>query len=338
MVGEPRYERGEWVAGFAARVASVVDLDRLTGYAELSTADRLARARAEDTAYLARLCAVLPDAVVEFRRGHGRLVVGGTLRRADRDGAAHAAAEALRAVLRGPEHVVLEECEPPGPAGAPAVELSRRCAFGQPARPDAGVRYYLAVPPMRSSPQAWSALLDGLGGAELSVTLSPLWLGQGFAAVLSSVADQYERLAKPTVLRTDGVYHSAIDLPPEPFAVSAAPVFRDAAARYRGLVHRMRVTLSGFADPHLPVRLATALGAEHPGAPRAEVPQSFRLLRELADAHDAAQVVCLPAGAAGGFAVSEPPAARTTGGGIVFDRSTVTVEGDLFGGGKYGVT
>ena len=331
----PRYEAGQWTAGFAARVTGVVDLDRLAGYAELPTAQRFERARAEDVAYLARLGAGEAVEAHEFRWDRRGLTISGAVRRADRGEAVEAAVVALREVLRAPDHVAVEECEPTSTPAGPGTELRRPCWFGRPTRPDAGVRYYLSVPPLWSAPQDWGPLLDSLGPAAVTVTLRRQWLGPGFAAMLDSVADQYERLATPGLLRTDGVYQRAIELPGEPFAAHAAPMFRDAAARYRGWVSRMRVEVSGAADRWAPDRVAAVLHAEPPGTPQQVIPPSFQLLRELADARDAAQAVWLPVAPLSGLpTVAPPPGRAAASAGVHYNNSTVHVEGDVFGGDK----
>lgn len=360
-----------WSAHFGARITSSVDLGLLIGYADLSTGARYDRARGEDTGYLARLCAGDPSCAYEVRwhvhAGGPTMTIVGRLRRPDRDSAETAAAAALARILDTPWHVVAEPVDDadllPFPPNAVA-ELRRRCVTAQPQRLDAGVRFYFAVPPLHSAPQAWADLLDRLTGfgapLVISTGLRPTWVPPEFAAALDSIADKYDRLAVPAEFRSGGLYAAATHLAADPFARTAAPLFRDAAARYRGWVYRLRVAVVAPAplDDRMLDWMAGVLGAvaERPGTAedhrlaveglssydlpewgaQPAIPPSLRLLRHLADPAEAANAVWLPTGLRG-FPVTPPVADRTASrGGVTITDSTVTVEGDLFGGNKYG--
>src|SRR5690349_6818620 len=97
-----------WLARFALRIGSAVDLTRLAGYHELTTGQRYERARAEDAAYFGRMSTVDLPVALEFRWLAGdpvELVVLGRLERADRGSAAASAARALAALTSLPAHV-----------------------------------------------------------------------------------------------------------------------------------------------------------------------------------------------------------------------------------------
>ncbi|MET1072690.1 MAG: hypothetical protein ABWY11_08600, partial [Umezawaea sp.] len=161
---------GGWTADFGIRIAAVVDLSRLVGYAELPTAARYERARGEDVGYLSRLCTGDPGCAFQAGWETGSdgpvATVLGRLRRPDRAAAEQAAEQALARLLDVPEHVRVEpvtpEPVPYAPQPGAVAELRRQCWVGEPGRPDAGARFYLAVPPFRSAPQAWPGLLDRL--------------------------------------------------------------------------------------------------------------------------------------------------------------------------------
>lgn len=347
-----------WTARFAVRIASAVDLSRLAGYAELSTEDRYARARTEDAGYLARLCDARCACLLSWS-GSG-VTLSGCLRGPDERSARDAGEAALDVLLSTPDHVVARPCEDDGLPFAPrgVAELRRRCRVVEARRPDAGARYYLALPPLRSSPRTWGGLLDRLpDDVAVVVALRPTRVRPEFTAVLDDIADRYAVLAAPGVFSSGGLYARRREVPGEPFAGDAARLYREAAARYRGRAFRMRVAVvsagpleRGWADA-----AADAVGgvaefpspAEHAAALRGltaaepvgwgahpAVPPSLAPLRELADPAEAAQAAWLPAaGAPMRFPVSAPP--RVTGGGVTIVDSTVTVEGDLFGGAKH---
>lgn len=359
-----------WSAHFGARITSSVDLDKLLGYADLPTAARYDRARGEDASYLARLCAGDPSCAFEARWLVGpdgpTMTVVGRLRRPDRDQAEAAGTAALDRILDTPWHVTAEPVADPdqlpfAPNGI--AELRRRCDTATPQRLDAGVRFYWAVPPLRSAPQAWGDLLDRLTGFGvpllISTGLRPTWAPAEFAASLGSIADQYDRLATPAEFRSGGLYSAPTHLAADPFARGAAPLFRDAAARYQGWVFRLRIAVvaPAWLDDRLLDSMAGVLGAvvERPttaadhqlavaglssfdlpewGAHPA-IPPSLRLLRHLADPAEAANAVWLPIGLRG-FPITAPVPDRTAGTGVRITDSTVTVQGDLFGGHKYG--
>jgi len=365
-----------WTAGFAVRITGAVDLSLLVGYADLATAARYERARAEDVAYLAGLCAGDPGRVVEARCEIGPdgpvTTVLGRLRRPDRAAAEQAANQGLAALLDVPEHVRAEPVTPEPipftPRPGAAAELRRQCWVVQPRRLDAGVRFYLAVPPFRSAPEAWPALLERLPPLTISTTLKPTWVPPEFSTMLGTIAEHYDRLAIPAEFRSGGLYSGPVHLAADPFAPIAAPLFRDAAARYRGWVFKLRVAVTSphRLDDSVLDDLAHALGGvpERPADPTEHallvdgltsfdpprwgghpvwrgggVPESLRLLTELADPFEAAQAVRLPAAAAGavrGVPTVEPDADRRTGHvGVRITDSTITVGGDLFGGDKH---
>jgi hypothetical protein len=365
-------DRG-WTAHFGVRITAAVDLSLLVGYAELPTAARCERARGEDVGYLARLCAADQSCVFEVRWDIGVdgpvAMVLGRLRRPDRAAAELAAAHALARLAEVPEHVRAEPVDaaplpiPPEPGGV--AELRRQCWVAEPRRLDAGARFYLAVPPFRSAPGAWPALLDGLPPLTITTTLRPTWVPPEFSTMLGTIAAQYDRLATPAEFRPGGLYSGPVHLDADPFALTAAPLFRDAAARYRGWVFQLRVTVTSprWLDDAVLGRLAHTLGGvfERPADPvqhrlfvdgltsfdpprwgghpvwgSPAVPESLRLLTELADPFEAAQAAWLPAAAGGavpGVPTVAPAADRRAGhGGVRIDNSTVTVGGHLVGG------
>jgi hypothetical protein len=361
-----------WTAHFGVRITAAVDLSLLVGYADLTTAARCERARGEDVGYLARLCAVDPSCTVEARWEIGLdrpvATVLGRLRRPDRAAAEQAAERVLARMVEVPDHVRAEPVTPEPirftPEPGSAAELRRQCWVAEPRRLDAGVRYYLAVPPFRSEPGAWPALLDRLPPLTLSTTLRPTWVPPEFSTMLGTIAAQYDRLATPSEFRSGGLYSGPVHLDADPFAVTAAQLFREAAARYRGWVFRLRTTvlspwrlddavlgplahaLSGVferpadaAEHRLLVDGLTSFDPPrwggHPVWRGQGAPESLRLLTELADPFEAAQAVWLPTAPVRGLPTVEPDTDRRAGHiGVQINDSTVTVGGDLFGGGK----
>jgi hypothetical protein len=283
-----------WLARFALRISSAVDLTRLSGYHDLTTVQRYERARAEDVAYFGQLSTVDSPVALEFRwlaSDPVELAVLGRLERPNRESAAMAAAWVMRALASLPAHVRWESVDPAeiGRLFAPfrvhpkgIAELRRPCLVAEPERPDAGVPYYLAVPSWRSAPAEWPRLLELLAGigvpAMVSIGLEPQVLGPEYGAMLSSVADRYGVLARPGESRLGGgLYSGPTWLPADRFASYAEERYRDAATRYRRGGFRLRVTVAADRpiDGHLARSVAGLLSAtaqescvvEAPGSP-----------------------------------------------------------------------
>lgn len=143
------------------------------------------------------------------------------------------------------------------------VEVRKQVRTAQPLRPDAGVRYYACVVPFATVPASRALLSDALTRAGLPLLLGvtvrsaprPPWL----AGFLAGNAAEYERLARPATWRPAGSVHQPLrHLAPEPFAVTAAAHYRDAAERYGGPLARLRVHLSSPAP--VPEALAHLVG------------------------------------------------------------------------------
>ncbi|ATE57804.1 hypothetical protein [Actinosynnema pretiosum] len=355
-----------WEARFGARFASAVDLSELAGYSERLPDARRAGARRESAAYLGALGQAGPDCEFALHGGPGWSGITGVLRGPYREGVEREAERVLERVLAVPEHLVAEPGLPEPDALEPpragwVAELRRRRLVAQATRPDAGTRYYLAMPPLESEPRVWDELVDRLPeGVRLVVGLRPVRVEHGFTARLRSYADRYAVLAAPGEFSGGGVYRGRRVLAGEPFAADAAALFRDAAERYAGWAFRSRVSLvaPGRLAPALVSALEQAVRGvlvepapqDRAAALRAltswdgpawgvdpAVPPALAPLRELADAVDAAQVAWLPSAATGvlrSLPVTPPPPGRRTARGVVFE-GPVTVAGDLVGGDKH---
>ncbi|HSV66509.1 MAG TPA: hypothetical protein VLJ59_11460 [Mycobacteriales bacterium] len=353
-----------WRAWFGVRLTAATDLTQTRGYADLSENGRYRDAHAEDVRFLERQLGTDDDSAVEARwvatpsTGQrtgwlsGWLLgrAGGATEERARSNAGSAAArlaglpghvagvpiddpEELRAALRpfSPEQRV------------ELAELRRRCLVATPARPDAGVRYYFAVAPFQPNPRRWLPVLDALLAVQtptmLTVGLEPWRVPPEFTQLLAAIAGQLGPLAREGELYRAGIYgRSAQRLAPDPAAVLAERLYRDAARRYQGAVFRLRVGLAGVG--HLDGRLVDAVGAalapdgaglphpayvvERPGAAEQGTlarafaglgvprwggdplwsgpdapPAALRLLTELADPTEAAAAFWLPASVTG---------------------------------------
>lgn len=222
---------------------------------------------------------VVYDLRIAFRPEHGSLLDIGILIRswADTEHAARARVLGLAdGVLRGaPDHVVLEPATAIelgcllAPFGSPsgalhAAFLSRSEVTGEPVRPDIReeIAYHYSVLPWSFTATDWGPVYARLSRAAqplvLSVALMPRHTDPQLANLLALYTTRYQQWATPD--RRQGVLYSGDRaLPPEAFAVDAAPTFADYAQRLRSQSFAMRILL---ASPQpLPPGLAQAIGA-----------------------------------------------------------------------------
>jgi hypothetical protein len=303
--------------------------------------------------------------------GPAELVVLGRARATTRDEAERLGARAYERVIAFPSHVRGEPVTgsddidwafQPFAANRDGVaEVRRPYVFAAPQRIDAGVQYYVAATPFPPGPLAWPHLLSELASATspvmISTGLEPITAPADLSARLGEIATRYGTLAQPTAMRSGGLYSGTTTLPPDPFAAWAREVFHDAERRYRGPLFRLRVSVATAAplDPLLLSRVENLLGgkgirpATEPeraisaaalgsvavpswGVPDQPVPQSVRLLTELADPAQAASAVWLPVadgGPIGWFPTEDPhPDDQPSHGGVHIHG---TVHGDVAG-------
>lgn len=143
----------------------------------------------------------------------------------------------------------------PDPAGL--VDIRKRLRMATPNRPDAGVRYYLAVQPFTIAAPGWElvrqAMIAHPHPVILTFGLQSYAVPAGFDAMLHRLAAQYGRLARPG-RSLEGLWSSGAALAPDAFAADAERTFRAAASRYSAATFRIRITL---ASPQpLPTSLA----------------------------------------------------------------------------------
>lgn len=268
-----------WSARFAMRVGSAVDLSALDGEADLPVSDRLDRAHRDDVEYLCHLSTVV-GAAFELRwlAEPGRPLSLTLLGRVDRPDGARIKADAVRALDRlaaVPDHVnavplagraaIEHAFDPFRPRGI--AEVRKPCLSARPQRPDAPVRIFVAVPPLRAVPAAWPSVLELLAGADrpamLSVGLVPTRVAPTFARYLNLLAEQYGALGRPFRSRAGGGrYAMPRWVDGDPFAATAERLYREAADRYQDTVFRLRITVAtaGPFDPHLAQGVAERIG------------------------------------------------------------------------------
>ena len=173
------------------------------------------------------------------------------------------AAAALRDRLaRTPRHVRAEPITTADevravltPASTDHVELRKRLAWAWSARRDTNRRVCFAVTPLVANDRPWWAVLDELAllptRTTVGVYLEPYQPGDVLAGHLRRLAMEYADLA------TDGRVNPmwSVSPPADPFAVTAAPGYRDAVRRYAGRCYRLRVSVTadgpvapGFAE------------------------------------------------------------------------------------------
>jgi hypothetical protein len=354
-----------WSARFAVRVTSAVDLSALRGGVDRSVGEWFDWAHRGDVEYL-RCLSTVAGAAFELRwlAEPGRplsLTLLGRVDRPDRPRIEEQGMAALDQLADVPAHVKATPLEgraaiehafdPFRPRGM--AEVRKPCLTARPQRPDAPVRVFVAVPPLRALPSGWPGVLEFLAGADrpamLSVGLVPTGVAPSFGQYLSLIADQYGMLGRPGRSRT-GTSRYAMPgwVDGDPFAAVAERLYRDAAARYRGTVFRLRITVAtaGPLDMYLAHGVAERIGrgiaedvpgrscvVERPeqacdqtalassvralGVPRwgghevwrsEDVPQALRELCELADPAEAAAAAWLPAAVHGALPGAFPVA------------------------------
>ena len=134
----------------------------------------------------------------------------------------------------------------PDPAGVAEVRKQIRAAV--PARPDAGVAYYLAVPRLAGGATSWDPLWQTVADLPqqfmLTVGLEPFEPPPQFAGMLGDLATRYGRLATPGRSAPSPLRQQSYQLAADPFAAYATRLFADAWRRYRSSVFRTRITLA----------------------------------------------------------------------------------------------
>ncbi|WP_430783711.1 CHAT domain-containing protein [Actinoplanes sp. G11-F43] len=244
--------------------------------------DRRAEAALADAGWLAGLWDPAAGARLELRYLHrpgeglrcvllGRVfapavdaAVEAALRLRDRLGAlpAHVRATPVDAVdeIRG-----LLEPFRVHPAGL--VEVRKQIRAGQPARPDAGVAYYLAVPRLAAGAASWDPLWQSVADLPepfmLTVGLEPFAPPAPFVGMLADLATRYGRLAVPGRSARSPLRMHSHELAADPFAAYAARLFAESWQHYQSAVFRTRITLAapGPLPPTLVSRVAATICA-----------------------------------------------------------------------------
>jgi hypothetical protein len=277
--------RGVW-AWVAVRIDAAADLTELREYAELPERERLAKAAADETAWLTGQWDTTAATRVALRyltepaRDHGggagnsRLtcVLLGRVQAGQHDEAVAAALALRRRLAALPRHVQGGEVTDSAlirhwlapfaahPAGV--AEIRKRIRVGRPNRPDAGVAYYLAVEPFTVAANAWEPVWRWLAAHPepllLDLVLEPCAVPPDISGLLHQLATRYRQLATPGSMVTSAQLRQ-IPLPADAFAVDAERLYADAARRYTGRAFRLRVTLASPAP--LPDPLAELIGA-----------------------------------------------------------------------------
>jgi hypothetical protein len=251
------------------RIQSVADLSQSAEYAEDSPEERLRRAMTDDVGYLhghllAGRSPVWQDAALELRlvsRPDQRRIEAAVLGRVlvpDEESFTDTTRRHLERLSALPAHVsgepitdqneLMALLQPFTADPAGCIELRKRHLIGVPQRPDAGVRYYFAVQPLRPQPGSWVQVFEALLGRAdpvmISIGLAPVRLSASFSAALDGIATQFARLSETTSITLGPLSGTEVMLTPDTFAVHAHQLFADAARRYRDVGFRLRVSIA----------------------------------------------------------------------------------------------
>jgi len=225
-----------------------------------------------------------------------------------------------------------------------AFELRKPLGWAWCGRHDTERRVCFAVSPLVAPDLPWQPVWDELARLDTRTTvgiyLEPYQPSAGLADHLRRLAVEYATLA--TESRSGPVW--TVSRPADPFAVAAAPGYRDAARRYAGKCYRLRISIAaaGPIDPGFAELLATTAGGAvacrpvpaeadqawhslatldrvwldetyRQGAPPGELGEAERILCDLVDLPEASAAFRFPAPlAAGGLEQALPLAAPTT--------------------------
>ncbi|WP_432104958.1 hypothetical protein [Streptomyces sp. bgisy091] len=216
----------------------------------------------------------VPDGrAFELRYTNGAHGITGTLlcRARGRDGAsASAAVLALRdALSAGPRHVRAEPIEdatelhgvlvpsahPPGGL----AEVRKRLVWAYLRRRDTdfplGVAFEPLVPESVSWEPVWEALARESAATTVSICLEPCAPPYELRSYLAYLAQEYGRLAQPG--RPNPVFAQYV--PPDPFAVRAAPLYQEALGTLAERAYRLRISLT--SEGPVPHQLAELIAA-----------------------------------------------------------------------------
>ncbi|HEY3867673.1 MAG TPA: hypothetical protein VGM10_04965, partial [Actinocrinis sp.] len=356
--------RGVW-AWVAVQIDAAADLPESREYAELSEAGRLAKASADEATWISGQWDTdyTPHIALRFIGASSSgttCVLLGRVYGADPADTANAALRLRRRLAGLPKHVFGHEVvdsaavrgwlEPFAPHPQGIVEVRRRIRAERPLRPDARVGFYLTVDPFTGAPAdsrepLWRALAGQREPVLLDLAFEPCVVPAELTGFLRLLVANYSQLAQPGTYMHPATM-AVVRLDPDPFAVTAAPLFAAAAAKYASRAFRMRLTLASPAP--LPDALARQLGeqivgpehtlvrpllqeaglawgnvtsldllrwdAQYAGPMPVALPPNLRLLAELVDADEAAAALRLPVAVHGhvpGFAVRTPTIERT---------------------------
>ncbi|TDC20486.1 hypothetical protein E1265_22010 [Streptomyces sp. 8K308] len=168
--------------------------------------------------------------------------------------------------------------------GLGLVEIRRLPASAPMTRPDSASPIGVAFEPLAAQPASWEPVWTELAARDrptvLGVCLEPYPISPAFAAALRQLHDDYERLTHP--LRANPLFGR--DLPPEPFARRAVPLYRAALARYTHRAFRARISLAAAGPPPLELAgLVARTMSRTPGALAAREPVPAELDAAWAD-------------------------------------------------------
>jgi len=252
-------------AYFAVSVDAAIDLLEAREYRDLPRSQRLAKAQAEQQAFLNEFLDPALGLALDLRIAAdpaassplsatllGRVWGGGVE-------AVTARAESLRSRVRAavPRHVTagtVEDAEavkrlltPFGGAPVDSAVIARHELISPPARPDAGVSYYYSAVPFNLADSDWSAVYSALAASRVPVVLSvavmPMTVPPPFAQALATLATYYGRLAKEGE-HDGGPYHGMARLAPDAFAVEAEKTFNDYYRRLSQQAFALRIQVS----------------------------------------------------------------------------------------------
>ncbi|MER6048742.1 hypothetical protein ABT168_15005 [Streptomyces sp. NPDC001793] len=185
---------------------------------------------------------------------------------------ASAAALALRDALADcPRHVRAEPIEdvgelhtalvPFGQAPTRLAEVRKRLSWAWLQRQDVDFRLGVAVAPLVGEAVSWEPVWEALARAGAptvaAVCLEPCAPPPELLSYLGYLAREYGRLCRPG--RPNPVFTQYI--PPDPFALRAAPLYHDALAALSGRAYRLRVSLAGAGAGDAVLPLAEQVAA-----------------------------------------------------------------------------
>jgi nucleoside phosphorylase len=270
---------GDASAYFGISVDAAVNMQTSSRYRELSRAERLRLALAEQSNMLGSMRGYADHAAFDLRirvRPESPVPIDVSILGRTWAATAHEAASASIRVRREildrmpgylvasaitDLHVLDDVLDPYADAPVQGGLITKREILGEVTRPDAKSSYYFSVSRFKRIDDDWSTLYSILARSSVPLTVAvgifPVQTSPVLRNRLEDLTRYYGRLAR-AVEQSSGLYYSSHVLAPEAFAVEAEQVFNEYLHRFSQSAFIVRVQVTA---PELPSGLLDLVGS-----------------------------------------------------------------------------